>query len=73
MVADIDDRTLSMTPFVPFIALIGNAVSTSSKTEMALLEDALLVMRPIVVESPYVRCVVRECEVLFRIAADFLA
>lgn len=56
-----------MVPFVPFIALVGNAVSApsaSSREDVALLEAALAVMRPVAVDSPHVRIVFTECQTL---------
>jgi hypothetical protein len=65
-------RTLSMAPFVPFIALVGNAINTSSREDIALLEAALAVMQPVAVESPFVRSISNECQSLFDLCGSWM-
>jgi hypothetical protein len=70
--ADGGCRTLIIVPFIPFVVLVGNAVSTSSEIDMALLNVAIQLMRPVAVDSPLVRCVCRECDDLFRMAGSII-
>ena len=55
-----------MAPFVPLIALVGNAILTSSQQDLTLLDAVLEVMRLVAVESPHVRKIVNESESLYR-------
>ena len=71
--ADEQFRTLTMMPFVPYVVLIGNAIGTSSKADMLLLDAVIQLMRPLVPASPLVRNICSDCESLYWIAATLVA
>ncbi|KAI0845083.1 hypothetical protein F5Y00DRAFT_247284 [Daldinia vernicosa] len=64
---------LSLVPFVPFIVLAGNAISTSSSTDLALLSSVLSVLEPPAADSPTARKVYNACERLHRIASALVS
>ncbi|KAI1278163.1 hypothetical protein F5Y07DRAFT_67907 [Xylaria sp. FL0933] len=59
---------LSLVPLVPFIVLAGNAIATSSGTDMSLLSRMLNLLAPTAVHSPLLRKVHGACESLHSIA-----
>ncbi|KAI0424492.1 hypothetical protein F5Y09DRAFT_139059 [Xylaria sp. FL1042] len=59
---------LSLVPLVPFIVLAGNAIATSSGTDMLLLSRMLSLLAPAAVNSPLLRKVHGACESLHNIA-----
>ncbi|KAI0114761.1 hypothetical protein F4814DRAFT_439883 [Daldinia grandis] len=65
--------TLSLVPFVPFIVLAGNAISTSSSADLALLSSVLSVLEPPAANSPTARKVYNACERLNRIASALVS
>lgn len=58
-----------MVPFVPFVALVGKAVYNASTEDAALLQAALVVMRPVAASSPHVKSIVKECDGLLQITS----
>ena len=60
-----------MVPFVPFVVLAGNAVATSSEADVALLDAAIALMRPVAIDSPMACKLCTEAEDLSRIAKTF--
>lgn len=64
---------LSLVPFVPFIVLAGNAISTSSSADLALLSSVLSVLEPPAANSPTARKVYNACERLNRIATALVS
>ncbi|KAI1143674.1 hypothetical protein F5Y05DRAFT_407081 [Hypoxylon sp. FL0543] len=60
---------LSLAPFVPFIVLAGNAIATSSGTDLALLSSVVSVLAPPAKNSPIARKMHDACERFGRIAS----
>ena len=65
-------RALSMVPFVPFVVLAGNSIATSSEVDLALLDAAIALMRPVAISSPLACCICNEAEDLYRLASSFI-
>ena len=61
-----------MVPFVPFVVLTGNTITTSSAVDLALLDAAIALMRPVAVSSPMACCICTEAEELYRLAISFI-
>lgn len=57
-----------MVPFVSFIVLAGNAIATSSSTDLDLLSSALAVLEPATATSNTVRKIRDACERFGRVA-----
>ncbi|KAI1213190.1 uncharacterized protein F4807DRAFT_471636 [Annulohypoxylon truncatum] len=60
--------TLSLVPFVPFIVLAGNAIATSSDTDLALLSSVVSILAPTSASSPTIQKIHDACESFGRIA-----
>ncbi|KAI2636520.1 hypothetical protein GGS26DRAFT_581315 [Hypomontagnella submonticulosa] len=60
---------LSLVPFVPFIVLAGNAIATSSSTDLALLSSVVSVLAPTAPNCPTTQKIHDACEKLGRIAS----
>ncbi|KAI0454145.1 hypothetical protein F5B21DRAFT_476767 [Xylaria acuta] len=59
---------LSLVPLVPFIVLAGNAIATSSASDLPLLSRIISILQPVAAKSPLIRKVHGACESLSRIA-----
>ncbi|KAI0446380.1 hypothetical protein F4803DRAFT_504620 [Xylaria telfairii] len=59
---------LSLVPLVPFIVLAGNAIATSSGSDLPLLSRLIAILQPVAANSPLVRKVHGACESLSKIA-----
>ncbi|KAI0887605.1 uncharacterized protein GGS22DRAFT_111808 [Annulohypoxylon maeteangense] len=59
---------LSLVPFVPFIVLAGNAIATSSSTDLSLLSSVVSILAPTGANSPTIQKVHDACERFGRIA-----
>jgi hypothetical protein len=64
---------LALVPFVSFIVLAGNAIATSSSTDLELLSSILQVLAPAAAESSSSRNVYDACERFGRIANAVVA
>ncbi|KAI0858462.1 hypothetical protein F4860DRAFT_486296 [Xylaria cubensis] len=62
------NTVLCLVPLVPFIVLAGNAIATSSSSDLPLLSRIIAVLQPVAADSPLVRKVHGACESLSRIA-----
>ncbi|KAI0376816.1 hypothetical protein F5Y04DRAFT_273468 [Hypomontagnella monticulosa] len=60
---------LSLVPFVPFIVLAGNAIATSSSTDLALLSSVVSILAPTASNCPTTQKIHDACEKLGRIAS----
>ncbi|KAI1454928.1 hypothetical protein F4805DRAFT_437994 [Annulohypoxylon moriforme] len=59
---------LSLVPFVPFIVLAGNAIATSSSTDLSLLSSVVSMLAPAGANSSTIRKIHDACERFGRIA-----
>ncbi|KAI1298397.1 hypothetical protein F5Y03DRAFT_368132 [Xylaria venustula] len=64
---------LSLVPLVPFIVLAGNAIATSSGTDMSLLARMVTLLAPTTASSPLLRKVHGACESLHGIVDRILS
>nr|POE94377.1 hypothetical protein CFP56_16617 [Quercus suber] len=67
------NRTISLVPFVPFVALIGHAIAKSSTADFMLCSSALAVITPASETSPAARKLHRVCTRLYAIAELIIA
>ncbi|KAJ8109075.1 hypothetical protein ONZ43_g6241 [Nemania bipapillata] len=68
-----NSQILSLVPLVPFIVLAGNAIATSSGSDLPLLSKLVKLLVPAAANSPLIREVHGACESLSRIAERVVA